>query len=96
MNLQIMTPRRVVFEGEAASIFLPGDRGEFELLPYHSPLISLLVEGDVIVDWRTRIHIPKGVVKCLNDQVVLLAEEPVLVDGQGPPVTKAAGKGVDG
>jgi F0F1-type ATP synthase epsilon subunit len=56
------------------SVFLPGDSGEFELLAYHVPIVSLLKEGEIIVDWKSRIPIKKGMVRFLGDECIILLE----------------------
>lgn len=73
--LKVLNPKHVVFEGEVESVFLPGDSGEFELLAYHVPIVSLLKEGDIVVEWKTRIPIRKGMVRYYDDQCVILLEE---------------------
>ena len=45
LNLKIITPRKVVFEGEVLSVTAPSSTGEITILPYHTNLLSLLVEG---------------------------------------------------
>ena len=74
-KLKVLNPKHVVFEGEVGSVFLPGDAGEFELLAYHVPIISLLKEGEIVVDWKTRIPIKKGMVRYFDDECVILLEE---------------------
>lgn len=74
-SLKILNPKHVVFEGQASSVFLPGDAGEFELLAYHVPIVSLLKEGDIVVDWKSRIPIKKGMVRYMNEECVILLEE---------------------
>jgi F0F1-type ATP synthase epsilon subunit len=56
-------------------VFLPGDLAEFELLAYHAPIISLLREGRVVVDWETVIPIRRGMVRFYNNECVILVEE---------------------
>ncbi len=34
VKVTVLNPKHVLFEGEAASVFLPGDLAEFELLDY--------------------------------------------------------------
>lgn len=75
IQLKVLNPKRVVYEGTAESIFLPGDKGEFEILAHHAPIVSLLRSGDIVVDWKDRIPIKKGMVKCLNNECVILVEE---------------------
>ncbi|MEI6564568.1 MAG: hypothetical protein WCO42_09725 [bacterium] len=81
-SLKILNPKHVVFEGMVGSVFLPGDAGEFELLAYHVPIVSLLKEGEIIVDWKTRIPIKKGMIRYLDEECVILLEE------QGAPKVK--------
>lgn len=47
MNIKILTPELVVFEGEAESILLPGELGEFHILNDHAPVVSSLRTGKV-------------------------------------------------
>jgi F-type H+-transporting ATPase subunit epsilon len=74
-TLKVLNPKHVVFEGAATSVFLPGDRTEFEILAHHAPVVSMLRAGEVIVDWTHRIPIKKGMVRFLNDECVILVEE---------------------
>jgi len=75
IKVTILNPKHVMFEGEAASVFLPGEEGEFELLDYHSPLISLLGRGSVVVDWKTSVPIRSGIVKFNRNECVVLVED---------------------
>ena len=65
----------MLFEGEAGSVFLPGDLAEFELLDFHSPIVSLLRPGRVVIDWEKEIPIKRGMVKFDNNECVILVEE---------------------
>jgi F-type H+-transporting ATPase subunit epsilon len=75
VKVRILTPKHVVFEGEARSVFLPGDAAEFELLDHHAPIVSLLRGGAVTVDWERKIPIRKGMVKFDRNECMILAEE---------------------
>ncbi len=74
MNIKVISPQRLLFEGEAKSVFLRGDHGEFELLDHHAPLISLLGEGSVIIDWERHIPLKKGIAKFQEDECLVLIE----------------------
>ena len=50
MNLEILTPDKKVYEGEASSVTLPGTVGSFEILNHHAPIISTLEDGKVTID----------------------------------------------
>jgi len=79
MTLEILTPDKKVYEGEATSVTLPGTLGFFEILNHHAPIISTLEDGKVTVRNGTSVKeeiyfIKGGVVEALNNKVVLLAE----------------------
>jgi F-type H+-transporting ATPase subunit epsilon len=77
MTLEILTPDKQVYEGEANSVTLPGTLGQFELLNHHAPIISTLEVGKVIIRNGTKedvYFIEGGVVECLKDKVTVLVE----------------------
>jgi len=75
LNVTVLTPNRVLFEGKAWSVFLPGATGEFEILEFHKSIVSLLKNGRIIIDWDKEIPIKKGAVRASNDELVAIVEE---------------------
>ena len=75
MKLTVLSPKQTIFEGEAKSVFLPGDLAEFEILDYHAPIVSLLRAGNVLVDWEHKIPIRRGMVKFDRNECMILIEE---------------------
>ena len=71
----ILTPDHILYEGEAESVFLPGATGEFEILEFHKPIISLLKEGNIIIDWKREIPIKVGAVMMSGPSLVAIVEE---------------------
>lgn len=47
MILKIISAEKIVFEGEATSVTLPGEMGQFTVLPRHASLVSTLVAGKI-------------------------------------------------
>ncbi|MCR5115322.1 MAG: ATP synthase F1 subunit epsilon [Bacteroidales bacterium] len=78
MDLEIITPGKELFKGEASLVQLPGLDGLFEVLNHHAPLISALKAGKVkITDSQeeTRFFdINGGIVEVLDNHVLVLAE----------------------
>jgi F-type H+-transporting ATPase subunit epsilon len=77
MHLEIITPDKKVFAGEANAVTLPGTEGQFQVLNRHAPLVSTLGKGDVVVDVsgvKQTYIIDGGVVEVLNNNVLVLAE----------------------
>ena len=74
-KLLVTTPERVIFEGDARSLILPGERGIFEVQPYHKKLLSRLVRGVMSLD-GSELKIKRGVAKVgLNDVTVIVEED---------------------
>jgi len=75
MQVQILNPKHVLFQGDAKSVFLPGDMAEFELLDFHAPIVSLLRPGRVVLDGKKVIPIKRGMVRFDNNECMILVEE---------------------
>ena len=74
-NVTILTPGRELFEGQASSVRVPGDEGEFEVLDFHRSVISLLIRGHIVIDQDIRIPIRGGVMNFTGDGFTALVEE---------------------
>jgi F-type H+-transporting ATPase subunit epsilon len=77
MTLDILTPEKKLYSGEATLVQLPGVEGSFEILNHHAPIISALKDG--VVRYKTsegekRIHITSGFAECLNNKVIVCVE----------------------
>lgn len=47
MNIKILTPEFVVFDGEVDSVLLPGKNGDFHIKKDHAAIVASLVGGKV-------------------------------------------------
>lgn len=77
MTLDILTPEKKLYSGEANMVHLPGVDGQFEILNHHAPIISALGSGVlrfVTSDGEKKISITGGFVECLNNKVIVCAE----------------------
>jgi F-type H+-transporting ATPase subunit epsilon len=45
LNLEIITPNGLIFSGKVKDVLLPGEEGEFGILPEHVSLFTLLSGG---------------------------------------------------
>lgn len=65
-----------IFQGDAASVTLPGTEGELTVLAQHEPLITLLSRGIITVHTkdgeRVEFPIEKGVLEVSQGQVTVL------------------------
>ncbi len=56
MYLEIISPEAKLFEGEIASIILPGSSGSFQLLNNHAPIVSNLTSGIVKIFGKIKLE----------------------------------------
>jgi F-type H+-transporting ATPase subunit epsilon len=77
MTLEILTPEKKLYSGEATSVTLPGVDGYFQLLNRHAPIISALTKGTIKyktgTDTKT-LEISSGFAECLKNKVIVLVE----------------------
>ena len=71
----IISPKNLIFQSEINSLFIMGDRTEYELLAYHYPLIGLIQKSDIIIDWKKRIPIRSGILRFFANECTILVEE---------------------
>jgi len=77
MFLEVVTPAKKVFEGEVSIVTFPGTNGSFQVMNDHAPLVSTLVEGNLIYKSNSDenvVGITGGVVEVLNNKIVVLAD----------------------
>jgi len=78
MNVQILTPEKTLYQGEATYVFLPGSNGSLGVLNRHAPLISSLKKGTLRLNDAAgkehRFELNGGTVEVLRNHVIILAE----------------------
>lgn len=74
MNVIAITPQETVFKRKAKSVILPGEKGTFEILPFHKHLISRLVKGKVHIDGSI-FPIFRGIAKIEKNNVTIIIEK---------------------
>jgi F-type H+-transporting ATPase subunit epsilon len=76
IELQIVTPDRLVVREQVDEVQIPGSEGYFGVLPGHTPLLASLAVGEL---WyrkgqeKTYLSIAGGFAEVLPDRVTLLA-----------------------
>jgi F-type H+-transporting ATPase subunit epsilon len=78
VKLEIITPDKKIYSGSVRSARVPGQKGSFQILKDHAPVISTLDKGPVVIvdeqGIETRFLITGGVVEVKQDKVILLAD----------------------
>ena len=71
----ILSPKNVLFEKNISSLLIIGNQSEYEVLPYHYPLVGLVKEGDIVIDWKKCIPIKSGILRFFANECTILVEE---------------------
>ena len=74
LDVIIVNPHKVIFEGEAYSVLFPGEQGVFEVLSYHKPLMSRLVGGNIVIDGQY-LGIQRGIAMVGVNSVAAIVED---------------------
>ena len=76
IDLQIVTPERLIVQEQVDEVEIPGSEGYFGVLPGHTPLLASLAVGEL---WyrkgqeKTYLSIAFGFAEVLPDRVTILA-----------------------
>ena len=75
--MEILTPEKKIYSGEANLVKVPGTKGSFEILKKHAPLISTLEKGQIkLLDQKNEpvfFDISSGVIEVHKDIITILA-----------------------
>ena len=77
LQLKIVSPEKVEYDGAAERILVPGTMGQFEILNHHAPIISTLQKGTVEYfnrEGKSSLEIQGGFVEVQKNQVSLCVE----------------------
>ena len=77
LQLKIVSPEKIEFDGAVESVLVPGTMGQFEILTDHAPIISTLQNGYVeyaTKDGKQRLGILGGFVEVKQNEVSLCVE----------------------
>ncbi len=77
LTLEIVTPDRRAYTGEADSVTLPTALGSIGILKGHLPLTSIIEAGEVVVVLNgktSRLAVDKGFVRVVSDKVSVVTE----------------------
>jgi F-type H+-transporting ATPase subunit epsilon len=93
LELEIVTPERLVVKTRAEEIQIPGRNGYLGILPGHAPLITELAVGEITyanAGVSTRLAVAWGFAEVLPDKVTILAETAELAEDIDVPRAEAA------
>jgi F-type H+-transporting ATPase subunit epsilon len=77
IRCEIVSQDRIVYQGDADIVVLPGKSGEMGILPHHSPVLSVLQFGVIHVRSQGKdfyFTVAGGVAEVLPEKVTVLAD----------------------
>lgn len=76
MKVNIVSPEKTLYAGEAEGVIVPGENGQFEVLHNHAPIISSLTKGTVVCRGKEdfRMDISSGFIEVANNVVSICVE----------------------
>lgn len=77
LNLKIVSPEKMVYEGKVERVLVPGTMGAFEILNDHAPIISTLQKGTVeygSAGSKKQLNIISGFVEVQKNKVTICVE----------------------
>lgn len=77
IRLDIVTAERMVYSEDVDEIIVPGVDGELGVLPLHSPLMTILAPGELLIkkdDTEVDLAVSGGFIEVRPDHVIVLAD----------------------
>lgn len=77
MQLKIITPERITFEGEIDELIVPTVAGEIAVLPHHIDLLTQVTSGEITIKIKGKeehIAVTGGFLQINHDSLTLLAD----------------------
>ncbi len=78
MNIEIISPSKKLFSGDAVSITVPSSNGTFTVLKNHAPIVAVLKRGKIWITvpsgTKSNIDILGGIIEIHNNKVVACVE----------------------
>ena len=72
--LEVVSTNGIIFQEDVESVYLFGTEGEFELLPYHFPLVASLAPSEIKIEGNDPLPIQSGVVMFADNRCTIVAE----------------------
>lgn len=80
LKVSVISPERVLFEGEATSVVAPAFDGEIGILDGHAPLMTLLGKGTLRLGGAgsdNRFSIEGGFLQVIENRVRIVTEKAI-------------------
>jgi F-type H+-transporting ATPase subunit epsilon len=90
LHFELVSPAKLLFSGEVASVQLPGTDGDMTILPGHAPVLSTLRPGVVVIEKDSgpaeKMYVRGGFAEVNAQGLTLLAETAIPLADLKPDV----------
>jgi F-type H+-transporting ATPase subunit epsilon len=78
LDLRLITPDRTLYKGDVSMVVIPGEEGDFGVLPRHTPFATTLRAGNVKIYRNDTVSdmvtITGGFAEVINDKCEIVAD----------------------
>jgi len=77
IKIEVVTAERLVYSDSVDMVIAPGTEGEVGILPHHTPLMTLLKPGELIIkkgSEETELAVTGGFLEIRPDRIIVLAD----------------------
>jgi F-type H+-transporting ATPase subunit epsilon len=77
IKLDIVTAEQLVFSGDVDEVVAPGTEGQLGILPRHSPLMTMLAPGELLIkkaDGDMYLSVSGGFLEVRPDRIIVLTD----------------------
>ena len=77
LTVSVISPERVLFEGQASSVVAPGHDGQLGILTGHAPLMTVLGKGVLRLEGagaESRFQVDGGFLQVVDNKVRVVTE----------------------
>ena len=75
MRIEIITPEKSLYDGEASSVTVPSLQGPFTMLEHHAPIVAVLDAGKVTLNEGQQEFLIKGGFCEQHDNHIIICAE---------------------
>jgi len=80
LTVSVISPEKVLFEGQASGVVAPGFDGELGILPGHAPMMTVLGKGTLRLDGASEsFQVDGGFLQVVDDIVRVVTESATAV-----------------
>ncbi len=77
MQLEIITPEKIVVQQEIDEVLVPTSEGQIAILPHHVNLVTKVQQGELIIKYKSQeqyLAVTAGFLEVANNKITILSD----------------------